>query len=188
MVLSGEWHWERGHLCFNIARKHLYDLKRKYLESPQSLEDNAEVYIDLHGLHPDEALEYIEPILWRQECLGRRVIYIITGTSYTKNSKDKVAKAVKIWLNTWEYVFREFSLDGTNPCYSAVCVLGVDPTSYRKESKGNGPGPAAAMASETVASTTGSSNYAAGPTVNMPTGKVQLLKRDTDKKDLDRET
>lgn len=195
MELDGEWHWERGHRCYNAARRYLYDLKRNYFESAQSLEDNAEVYIDLHGLQPDEALEYIEPILWRQEYLGRRLIYIITGTSYSKNSKDKIAKAVKSWLNSWKYVFREFSLDGDSPCYSAVGVLGVDPASYEKDNKGNGPGFAATlapettdptMAPETAAPATGPSTKPAGPTVNMPSGKVQLLKRDADKKDQDK--
>lgn len=172
MELDGEWHWERGLLCYSIARRHLYDLKRNYFESAQSLEDNVEVYIDLHGLQSDEALEYIEPILWRQDQLGRRLIYIITGTNYSKNSKDKVSRAVKNWLNSWQYVFREFSLNGDNSCYSAVGVLGVDPASYVKDTRGNAPGPAG---------TTTTNIGAQSGDVARPTGKVKLLKRVTDK-------
>lgn len=173
---DGRWHSERGHRCYGLARQHLYDLQRGYYESAQSLEDDVEVYIDLHALHPDEALEYIEPILMKQAQLGRRLIYIITGTSYSKNHKDKVAKAVKTWLNSWQYVFREFSLNGENKCYSAVGVFGVDPMSYEKNDVNGASG-------FTPATSTGTSAKAdaAGPTGATTPGKIQLLKREADK-------
>ncbi|KAK2768587.1 hypothetical protein FQN54_000443 [Arachnomyces sp. PD_36] len=171
---KAEWYAERSFRSYKYARMHLYDLQRDYYEGPQSLEDEAEAYIDLHTLTPPEALEYIEPILMRQEQLGRRLLYIITGTSYTKNKKDPIAKVLKTWLNSWQYTFHEFSLDGESPCYDAVCVLGVDPMSYWRNDGENG----ASSPAPTPASADGKEAGAPAPLGPALSGNVQLLKRE----------
>ena len=174
LTVQGHIHSERGHLCYRLAAQHLYELHRDYYESSESLEDD--VYIDLHSLNPEEAIEYIEPILQRQDKLGRRLVYIITGTSYSKNHKDKIARAVKTWLNTYQYVFREFSMNGENKCYSAVGVLGVDPTSYETcpyEALGGGP---PSVVEPTTKATT--AVHMLGGRGGTPPGRLRLLKRE----------
>ena len=97
------------------------------------LDDTSEeLYIDLHGLHPEEAIEYLEKILLKHAREGRRVLYAITGTGHhSKNGKDKIGKAIKAWLNEWRYLFREFSVPGERGGYVGG-ILGIDPTSYDK--------------------------------------------------------
>lgn len=85
-----------------------------------------EIYVDLHGLHPEEALEYLEQVVIEQQHSGRPV-YAITGTGHhSKNGKDKVGKAVRGWLNEWKYAFREFSVAGD----TVGGILGIDPKSF----------------------------------------------------------
>jgi hypothetical protein len=58
-------------------------------------------------------------------------VYAICGTGHhSKNGKDKVGKAVRLFLNEWKYAFREFSVPGDRNNVGGI--LGVDPSSYDK--------------------------------------------------------
>jgi hypothetical protein len=125
-----------------------------------------ELYVDLHGLHPEEAIEYLEKILIKHAREGQRVIYAITGTGHhSKNGKDKIGKAVKAWLNEWKYLFREFSVPGERGGYVGG-ILGIDPTSYDK-----------AMAKSLEESGDGNGGDDLGNQPVLTMGKIQLLKR-----------
>jgi hypothetical protein len=82
------------------------------------------------GLHPDEAVQYLENILLKHSSSSRPV-YAITGTGHhSKNGKDKVGKAIRGFLNEWRYAFREFSVPGDRNNVGGI--LGIDPSSYDK--------------------------------------------------------
>lgn len=110
---------------------------------------------DLHlGLHPDEAVSYLEGILLKHNTSSRPV-YAITGTGHhSKNGKDKVGKAVRAFLNEWRYAFREFSVPGDRNNVGGI--LGIDPTSYdksvaerAKESESSSPGESESLKKDT---------------------------------------
>lgn len=71
------------------------------------------------------------------ECLlehasSSRPVYAICGTGHhSKNGKDKVGKAVRVFLNDWRYAFREFSVPGDRNNVGGI--LGIDPTSYDRD-------------------------------------------------------
>ena len=111
-------------------------MRKSHREAAQLLFDernkdssvSKEVYIDLHGLHPEEAIEYLEKALIEYQ-KSSRPLYAITGTGHhSKSGKDKVGKAVRAWLNEWKYAFREFSVPGDN----LGGILGIDPSSFDK--------------------------------------------------------
>ena len=112
------------------AAQALYEERNQHVQDGDA---NDELYIDLHGLHPEEAIEYLGDILKTHEKRGRRVIYAITGTGHhSKNGKDKVGKGVRNWLNEWGYTFREFSVPGERGGYIGG-VLGIDITSHHMQ-------------------------------------------------------
>ncbi|PSN63363.1 hypothetical protein BS50DRAFT_501188 [Corynespora cassiicola Philippines] len=107
------------------AARHLYEERNKD-DGP----DARELYVDLHGLHPEEAVSYLEGILLKHSTASRPV-YAITGTGHhSKNGKDKVGKAIRGFLNEWRYAFREFSVPGDRNNVGGI--LGIDPSSYDK--------------------------------------------------------
>jgi hypothetical protein len=104
------------------AARLLYEERNKDSSAAQ------EVYVDLHGLHPEEAVEYLEHALIEHQ-ISSRPIYAITGTGHhSKNGKDKVGKAIRGFLSEWRYAFREFSVPGDN----LGGILGIDPKSFDK--------------------------------------------------------
>ena len=104
------------------AARLLYDSRNK--ESSTS----PEIYVDLHGLHPDEAVGYLEQVLVEQQTSSKSVYAIIGTGHHSKNGKDKVGKAVRAWLNEWKYAFGEFSVGGDG----MGGILGIDPKSFDK--------------------------------------------------------
>ncbi|KAK3641250.1 hypothetical protein LTR56_011490 [Elasticomyces elasticus] len=93
-----------------------------------------ELFVDLHGLHPEEAVGYLGDCLREQEGVmgGRRAVYAICGTGHhSKNGKDKVGKAIRQFLNDWRYAFREFSVPGDRNNVGGI--LGILPASYDKD-------------------------------------------------------
>jgi hypothetical protein len=117
------------------AARELYEERNK--------QDNmsSEIYVDLHGLHPDEAVEYLEQVLLDNKHESRPV-YAITGTGHhSKNGKDKVGKAIRNFLNDWRYAYREFSVPGDRNNMGGI--LGVDARSYDKTLAREGIGAAA---------------------------------------------
>lgn len=104
------------------AARHLYE--ERNAQVPANKTNNEEVYIDLHGLHPAEAVSYLasaladrrsDARLQRDEGEGskRGVLYAIVGTgSHSRNGRDKVGKAIRAYLNECRYAFREFGVPG----------------------------------------------------------------------------
>ena len=107
------------------AARELYEQRNK-----SGMSGTAEIYVDLHGLHPDEAVDYLEKMLLDN---GRdsRPVYAITGTGHhSKNGKDKVGKAIRNFLNEWRYAYREFSVPGDKNNMGGI--LGIDARSWDK--------------------------------------------------------
>lgn len=121
----------RGQSENDLMRKaHREAARELYEERNKNLDAVSEVYVDLHGLHPEEAVEYLERVLLENE-KGNRPVYAITGTGHhSKNGKDKVGKAIRAFLNEWRYAYREFSVPGDRNSMGGI--LGVDASSWDK--------------------------------------------------------
>jgi hypothetical protein len=105
------------------AARELYEDRNKQIMG-------SEIYVDLHGLHPEEAVEYLERVLL-DNSKESRPVYAITGTGHhSKNGKDKVGKAIRNFLNEWRYAYREFSVPGDRNNMGGI--LGIDARSYDK--------------------------------------------------------
>ncbi|KAB5580321.1 hypothetical protein GE09DRAFT_1212771 [Coniochaeta sp. 2T2.1] len=117
------------------AAKELYEERNRNSGNGQG---GGEIYIDLHGLHPEEAVEYLERVLL-ENSKETRPIYAITGTGHhSKNGKDKVGKALRNFLNEWRYAYREFSVPGDRNNMGGI--LGIDARSYDKTMTRDGSG------------------------------------------------
>lgn len=113
-----------------MRKYHREAADKLYEERNKNHSANNEIYVDLHGLHTEEAVEYLERVLVENE-RESRPIYAITGTGHhSKNGKDKVGKAVRHFLNEWRYAFREFSVPGDRNSMGGI--LGIDARSYDK--------------------------------------------------------
>ncbi|KAL9026654.1 MAG: hypothetical protein Q9196_004708 [Gyalolechia fulgens] len=122
LSLRGQSENELMRKCHRAAAQILYEERNKEGSSAK------EVYVDLHGLHPEEAIEYLEHTLLEHQ-RSSKPVYAITGTGHhSKNGKDKVGKALRGWLNDWKYAFTEFSVPGD----SLGGILGIDPASFDK--------------------------------------------------------
>ncbi|KAL4973704.1 hypothetical protein BDW66DRAFT_141658 [Aspergillus desertorum] len=164
LSLRGQAENEAMRKCHREAARQLYEERNKHLLNAGLDDASEELYVDLHGLHPEEAIEYLEKILLKHAREGRRIIYAITGTGHhSKNGKDKIGKAVKAWLNEWKYLFREFSVPGERGGYVGG-ILGIDPSSYDK-----------ALAKSLEEAEGDDEEDASQPVLTM--GKIQLLKR-----------
>ena len=140
------------------AARALYEERNPQLAQPDSEDD--ELYIDLHGLHPEEAIEYLSDILATQGKKSRKILYAITGTGHhSKNGKDKVGKGVRVWLGEMGFVYREFSVPGERGGYIGG-VLGID-----------------VMSGKLLKENTTISHQERGDVV-VGTGKIQVLKRE----------
>lgn len=119
----------RGQSENDLMRKaHREAARELYEERNRSSSSNSELYVDLHGLHPEEAVEYLERVLLEHSNSGRPV-YAITGTGHhSKNGKDKVGKAVRSFLGEWRYAYREFSVPGDRNNVGGI--LGIDAGSW----------------------------------------------------------
>lgn len=163
------------------AAKALYEERNQHLSSHDGT-NNEEFYIDLHGLHPEEAVDYLENVLVSHAKLAsvagaerrRGIVYAITGTGHhSKNGKDKVGKAVRNWLNELGYVFREFSVPGERGGYVGG-VLGIESTSGERRRVAA----AAAGGSADAGKEEGGGGSGGGGPVAMVGGKIQVLKRE----------
>ena len=119
----------RGQSENDLMRKaHREAARILYEERNKASSSNVELYVDLHGLHPEEAVEYLEKVLLEQQS-SVRPVFAITGTGHhSKNGKDKVGKAVRTWLIEWKYAFREFSVPGDRGNVGGI--LGIDARSF----------------------------------------------------------
>lgn len=113
-----------------MRKAHREAAKELYEERNKATANGAEVYVDLHGLHPEEAVEYLEKVLL-ENSKETRPVYAITGTGHhSKNGKDKVGKAIRNFLNEWRYAYREFSVPGDRNSMGGI--LGIDARSWDK--------------------------------------------------------
>jgi DNA-nicking Smr family endonuclease len=121
----------RGQSENDLMRKaHREAAKELYGERNKDNFNNSEVYADLHGLHPEEAVEYLERVLL-DNGKDSKPVYAITGTGHhSKSGKDKVGKAIRNFLNEWRYAYREFSVPGDRNNMGGI--LGIDPRSWDK--------------------------------------------------------
>ncbi|KAL9044529.1 MAG: hypothetical protein Q9214_002336 [Letrouitia sp. 1 TL-2023] len=110
----------------SMRKAHREAARILYHERNKDNLSSQELYVDLHGLHPEEAIEYLEQALLEHQHSSHPV-YAITGTGHhSKAGKDKVGKAIRGWLNAWKYAFREFSVVGDN----LGGILGINPSSF----------------------------------------------------------
>jgi DNA-nicking Smr family endonuclease len=121
----------RGQSENDLMRKAHREAARELYEARnRDTTGKAEIYVDLHGLHPDEAVEYLERVLVEHSS-SVKPIYAITGTGHhSKNGKDKVGKAIRSFLNEWRYAYREFSVPGDRNNVGGI--LGIDAGSWDK--------------------------------------------------------
>ncbi|KAM0819482.1 hypothetical protein AB5N19_05298 [Seiridium cardinale] len=120
----------RGQSENELMRKAHREAARELYEDRNKQITGSEIYVDLHGLHPEEAVEYLERVLLDNSTESRPV-YAITGTGHhSKNGKDKVGKAIRNFLNEWRYAYREFSVPGDRNNMGGI--LGIDARSYDK--------------------------------------------------------
>jgi hypothetical protein len=113
-----------------MRKAHREAARELYEERNKNGSSSSEIYVDLHGLHPEEAVEYLERVLL-EHAASIRPIYAITGTGHhSKNGKDKVGKAIRNFLNEWRYAYREFSVPGDRNNVGGI--LGIDARSWDK--------------------------------------------------------
>lgn len=64
-------------------------------------------------------------------------LYAIVGTSHhSKGGKDKLARAVRGFLDEWKYSYREFSISGDRGNNGGI--LGINPSSFDKSMAAEG--------------------------------------------------
>lgn len=106
------------------AARYLYEERNKGSSSD-------EVYVDLHGLHPTEAVSYLSTALNNQRSTSAihrdssQFLYAIVGTGHhSKSGRDKVGKAIRTFLVDGSYAFKEFSVPGDRGANGGI--LGID--------------------------------------------------------------
>jgi hypothetical protein len=113
-----------------MRKAHREAARELYEQRNRDNSSSSEIYVDLHGLHPEEAVEYLERVLL-EHANSAKPIYAITGTGHhSKNGKDKVGKAIRNFLNEWRYAYREFSVPGDRNNVGGI--LGIDARSWDK--------------------------------------------------------
>ncbi len=149
----------RGQSENDLMRKAHREAARELYEerNARRTSSSAEIYVDLHGLHPDEAVEYLERVLL-DNSRESRPVYAITGTGHhSKNGKDKVGKAVRSFLGEWRYAYREFSVPSDRNNMGGI--LGIDARSWDKSLGGGGrPERAAGVAGAAAGATAGAAS------------------------------
>ncbi|KAL2262810.1 hypothetical protein VTK26DRAFT_9392 [Humicola hyalothermophila] len=162
----------RGQSENDLMRKaHREAARLLYEERNKDRASCPELYVDLHGLHPEEAVEYLEGVLM-ENVSESRPIYAITGTGHhSKNGKDKVGKAVRAFLNEWRYAYREFSVPGDRN--STGGILGIDARSWDRSLSRDG----ATLTKKDEGNKEEVDILSQG--VEIGDGKVKLLVRDT---------
>ncbi|RCI14623.1 hypothetical protein L249_6979 [Ophiocordyceps polyrhachis-furcata BCC 54312] len=104
------------------AARELYEQRNK-----GGMSNGSEIYVDLHGLHPEEAVDYLERTLL-ENSRESRPVYAITGTGHHSKGKDKLGRAIRSYLGEWRYAYREFSVPGDRNNMGGI--LGVDARSW----------------------------------------------------------
>ena len=113
----------RGQSENELMRRWHREAARELYPAP---DDVSEIYIDLHGLHAEEAVAYLEQVL-EENATESRPIYVITGPAlHTKASRgDKVGRMIRVFLSEARFDFDEFVLAGDRSALAGG-VLGID--------------------------------------------------------------
>ncbi|KAF9320070.1 hypothetical protein BG003_007241 [Podila horticola] len=72
----------------------------------------GETWIDLHGLHKDESLAFLDEFMEKleiEEYCG--MVYIVTGVGNHSAGRAKLKPAVMDWLDSWGYMWQELRLE-----------------------------------------------------------------------------
>lgn len=155
-----------------MRKAHREAARELYEERNKGRAGAAEMYVDLHGLHPEEAVEYLEKVLM-ENSKESKPIYAITGSGHhSKNGKDKVGKAIRHFLNEWRYAYREFSVPGDRNNMGGI--LGIDARSWDKSLSKEDAADGADGTKATV-------EDLLGQAVEIGDGKVRLLVREPPK-------
>jgi len=87
--------------------------------------NKGETWIDLHGLHVDESLAFLDEFMEKLEKeVYTGIVYVVTGTgNHSSNSRAKIKPAIIDWLESWGYVWREMSVDKVHGGVLAVQVI-----------------------------------------------------------------
>lgn len=154
-----------------MRKAHREAARELYEERNMNNASSPEIFVDLHGLHPEEAVEYLEKVLL-DNSKEIRPVYAITGTGHhSKNGKDKVGKAVRNFLNEWRYAFREFSVPGDRNSMGGI--LGIDARSWDRSLNKDG--------GAKTKDESGTEEDILSQGVEIGDGKVRLLVRDPPK-------
>ncbi|KAG0242552.1 hypothetical protein BGW41_003910 [Actinomortierella wolfii] len=88
-------------------------------------DERNETWIDLHGLHVEEALVFLDQFMEKLENeVYTGVVYVVTGTGHHSTlGLAKVRRAVLTWLKDWGYLHEEISVDGVHGGLVAVQVI-----------------------------------------------------------------
>ncbi|ODA82922.1 hypothetical protein RJ55_01431 [Drechmeria coniospora] len=142
------------------AAAELYAKRNQVLRGIQ-----AEFFVDLHGLHADEAVEYLEKVLLENGKEARPIYAIVGCGNHSKNGKDKIGKAIRNFLDEWRYAYNDFSqLDDRD----LNGIIGIDARSWDKSLAREGEGQ-------------GNDEDMMSRGIEIGEGKVRLLVRDTPK-------
>ncbi|KAF9207882.1 hypothetical protein CPC16_001139 [Podila verticillata] len=72
----------------------------------------GETWIDLHGLHKDESLAFLDEFMEKleiEEYTG--MVYVVTGVGNHSAGRAKLKPAVMDWLDSWGYMWQELRLE-----------------------------------------------------------------------------
>ncbi|KAF9092061.1 hypothetical protein BGX29_010634 [Mortierella sp. GBA35] len=85
----------------------------------------GETWIDLHGLHVDESLAFLDEFMEKLENeVYTGTVYIVTGSgNHSQNFRAKLKPAIVDWLESWGYVWKEMSMDTVSGGLLAVQVI-----------------------------------------------------------------
>ncbi|KAF9919955.1 hypothetical protein FBU30_010343 [Linnemannia zychae] len=85
----------------------------------------GETWIDLHGLHINESLAFLDEFMERLENEAYTgTVFIVTGTGHhSYNSRAKLKPAIIDWLDSWGYVWKEMTMDKVTGGLIAVQVI-----------------------------------------------------------------
>lgn len=85
----------------------------------------GETWIDLHGLHVDESLAFLDEFMEKLEKeVYTGTVYIVTGSgNHSANLRAKLKPAIIDWLESWGYNWREMTMDKVSGGLLAVQVI-----------------------------------------------------------------
>ncbi|KAF9903905.1 hypothetical protein EC991_003196 [Linnemannia zychae] len=85
----------------------------------------GETWIDLHGLHVDESLAFLDEFMEKLENEAfTGTAYIVTGSGkHSNNMRPRLKPAIIDWLASWGYTWRELTMDAVSGGMLAVQVI-----------------------------------------------------------------